>query len=104
MFAVAMDCRGPSFRKDLDVRYKATRQAAPADLAQQMSRVEQIERAYNIPIFQAEKIEARLFVIYESGAYQWNNPTALGWKFSPKINAFHLEYMTQNRTRRHIDR
>jgi DNA polymerase I len=58
MFAVAMDCRGPSFRKDLDVRYKATRQAAPADLGQQMARVEQIARAYNIPIFQAEKIEA----------------------------------------------
>ena len=58
MFAVAMDCRGPSFRKELDVRYKATRQAAPADLGQQMSRVEEIARAYNIPIFQAEKIEA----------------------------------------------
>jgi hypothetical protein len=60
--------------------------------------------ADNLINLQAEKIEARLFVIYESGAYQWNNPTALGWKFSPKINAFHLEYMTQNRTRRHIDR
>ena len=30
MLAVAMDCRGPSFRKEIDARYKATRQAAPA--------------------------------------------------------------------------
>ncbi|HEY8078980.1 MAG TPA: 5'-3' exonuclease H3TH domain-containing protein, partial [Labilithrix sp.] len=56
--AVAMDCRGPSFRKEMDVRYKATRQAAPADLSQQLARCEEIVRAYNIPIFQAEKIEA----------------------------------------------
>ncbi len=56
--AVAMDCRGPSFRKDMDARYKATRQAAPPDLSQQLARCEEIVRAYNIPIFQAEKIEA----------------------------------------------
>ena len=56
--AVAMDCRGPSFRKDLDERYKATRPPAPADLSQQMARCEQIVRAYDIPIYQAEKIEA----------------------------------------------
>ena len=49
-------------------------------------------------------VEARMFVIYEAGAYQWNTPSALGWKFSPRINAFHIEYCTQNRTRRHIDR
>ncbi len=58
MFAVAMDCRGPSFRKELDARYKATRQAAPADLSQQLARVEQIARAYNIPVYQADGIEA----------------------------------------------
>ena len=58
MLAVAMDCRGPSFRKELDVRYKATRQAAPPDLSQQMARCEQFARAYNIPIYQAESIEA----------------------------------------------
>lgn len=58
MFAVAMDCRGPSFRKQLDARYKATRQATPADLHQQMARCEEIVRAYHIPIYQAESIEA----------------------------------------------
>lgn len=57
-FAVAMDCKGPSFRKELDARYKATRQAAPADLGPQMARCETIVRAYNIPIFQADSIEA----------------------------------------------
>jgi DNA polymerase-1 len=56
--AVAMDCRGPSFRKELDARYKATRPAAPADLSQQLARCEQIVQAYNIPIYRAEGIEA----------------------------------------------
>jgi hypothetical protein len=67
-------------------------------------RLMQMPEADNLINLQAEKVECRLFVIYESGAYQWNNPSALGWKFSPKINAFHIEYMTQNRTRRHVDR
>lgn len=58
MLAVAMDCRGPSFRKSIDARYKATRQTAPADLGSQMARCEQFARAYNIPIFQSEEIEA----------------------------------------------
>jgi DNA polymerase-1 len=58
LLAVAMDCRGPSFRKALDARYKATRQAAPADLSHQMARCEQFARAYNIPIYQSEGIEA----------------------------------------------
>lgn len=58
MLAVAMDCRGPSFRKELDSRYKATRQAAPPDLSGQMNRCEQFARAYNIPIFQSDAIEA----------------------------------------------
>jgi DNA polymerase I len=58
MLAVAMDSPGPSFRKELDVRYKATRQAAPPDLGPQMARCEEIVRAYNIPIFRAEGVEA----------------------------------------------
>ncbi len=58
MFAVAMDCKGPSFRKEVDARYKATRQAMPADLAPQVARCEQIVRAYNIPIFRADSFEA----------------------------------------------
>jgi DNA polymerase-1 len=58
MLAVAMDCRGPSFRRDIDARYKATRQAAPPDLSGQMARCEQFAKAYNIPIFREEGIEA----------------------------------------------
>ncbi len=58
MFAVAMDCAGPSFRKELDSRYKATRQAAPVDLGPQMARCEEIVRAYNVPIYKQESIEA----------------------------------------------
>jgi DNA polymerase I len=58
MLAVAMDSPGPSFRKELDVRYKATRQAAPPDLSPQMARCEEIVRAYNIPIFRADGVEA----------------------------------------------
>jgi DNA polymerase-1 len=58
MLAVAMDCKGPSFRKALDPRYKATRQAMPADLGPQIDRCESIVRAYNIPILRAEGIEA----------------------------------------------
>jgi len=58
MLAVAMDGRGPSFRRDLDARYKATRPPAPADLSQQMARCEEIVRAYEIPIWKAEGVEA----------------------------------------------
>jgi DNA polymerase-1 len=58
MLAVAMDCRGPSFRKAIDSRYKATRQVAPPDLSGQMARCEQFAKAYNIPIYQADEIEA----------------------------------------------
>ena len=58
MFAVAMDSKQPSFRKDIDARYKATRQAMPSDLAPQMARCEEIVRAYNIPIFRQDTIEA----------------------------------------------
>ncbi|HSO41075.1 MAG TPA: 5'-3' exonuclease H3TH domain-containing protein, partial [Labilithrix sp.] len=58
MLAVAMDSRGPSFRKEIDVRYKATRQAAPEDLSHQMKRAAEFAQAYEIPIYQQEGIEA----------------------------------------------
>ena len=58
MLAVAMDSRGPSFRKEIDARYKATRQAAPEDLSHQMKRAAEFARAYEIPIYQQESIEA----------------------------------------------
>jgi DNA polymerase-1 len=56
--AVAMDSKGPTFRKELDARYKANRPPPPPDLSQQMKRCEEVVRAYNIPIYQQDGIEA----------------------------------------------
>ena len=58
MLAVAMDSRGPSFRRAIDERYKANRPAPPPDLSLQMGRCYSIVRAYNIPIVQEDGIEA----------------------------------------------
>ncbi|MGH7269022.1 MAG: DNA polymerase I, partial [Polyangiaceae bacterium] len=58
MFAVAMDSKGPTFRHAMDERYKATRPPAPPDLSQQMARVEQIVRAWDVACFQKEGLEA----------------------------------------------
>jgi DNA polymerase-1 len=58
MFAVAMDSRGSTFRHELDERYKANRPAPPPDLSQQMKRCEEIVRAYNIPIYRVDGMEA----------------------------------------------
>jgi DNA polymerase-1 len=59
LLAVAMDSRSArSFRKDIDPRYKATRPAPPPDLGPQMKRCEEIVRAYNIPVYQKDGIEA----------------------------------------------
>jgi DNA polymerase-1 len=58
MLAVAMDSKGPSFRKALDERYKATRPAPPPDLHQQMVRCDEIVRAYNIPVYERPGLEA----------------------------------------------
>jgi DNA polymerase-1 len=58
LFAVAMDSKGPTFRHALDERYKANRPPPPPDLSQQMRRSEEIVRAYNIPVYQADGMEA----------------------------------------------
>lgn len=58
MLAVAMDTRGPTFRHRVDARYKATRPPPPADLSQQMARVEQIIRAWDVACFRAADLEA----------------------------------------------
>jgi DNA polymerase I len=58
LFAIAMDSRSPNFRKQLDVRYKAHRPPAPPDLGPQMQRCEELARAYNIPVYQQEGLEA----------------------------------------------
>lgn len=57
-FAVAMDSQGRTFRHDVDARYKATRPAPPPDFSQQMSRVEQIVRAWDVACFRQDGLEA----------------------------------------------
>ncbi|MEI7894676.1 MAG: 5'-3' exonuclease H3TH domain-containing protein, partial [Myxococcales bacterium] len=57
-FAVAMDSKGPTFRHELDPAYKANRPPPPPDLSQQMSRCEAVVRAYNIPVYQCDGVEA----------------------------------------------
>jgi len=58
MVAIAMDSKEKSWRKELDPRYKANRPPAPPDLIPQLERCEQIARAYNIPIYRIEGLEA----------------------------------------------
>jgi len=45
-------------RKEIYDAYKANRPPAPADLKQQMARCEQVVRAFNIPIFKQDGVEA----------------------------------------------
>jgi DNA polymerase-1 len=56
--AMAMDSRGRTFRHDLDARYKATRPEPPPDLSQQMARVHEIARAWEVPCFRQDGLEA----------------------------------------------
>ncbi len=56
-FAVAFDV-GDTFRHKQYADYKATREKMPDDLGQQIDRIEQLVRAFNIPVFTAENYEA----------------------------------------------
>jgi DNA polymerase-1 len=58
MLAIAMDSGRVTFRKEIYDAYKANRPPAPTDLKQQMARCEQIVRAFNIPIFKQDGVEA----------------------------------------------
>jgi DNA polymerase-1 len=58
LFVVAMDSKGPTFRHEVDVRYKATRPAPPPDLSQQMARVEEIVHAWDVACFSRAGFEA----------------------------------------------
>jgi DNA polymerase-1 len=55
---VALDTPGPSVRRELDARYKATRPPPPSDLAIQIARCHEIIEAYQIPSFKAPGFEA----------------------------------------------
>lgn len=54
---VAFDL-GPTFRHQVYRNYKATREKMPDDLRKQMKRIEQLVRAFNIPIATREDYEA----------------------------------------------
>jgi DNA polymerase-1 len=58
LLAIAMDSGRATFRKEIYDAYKANRPPAPADLKQQMARCEQMVRAFNIPIFKQDGVEA----------------------------------------------
>jgi DNA polymerase-1 len=57
-FVVCMDSKAPSFRKDLLATYKANRPPAPPDLSSQITRCEQIARAFGWCVLQSEGVEA----------------------------------------------
>ncbi len=56
--AVAFDLSGPTFRDDLYAEYKAGRGETPDEFHQQLDRIQQLVRAFNIPIYTAETFEA----------------------------------------------
>ena len=56
--AMALDSKGRTFRHDLDARYKATRPEPPPDLSQQMARVHEIARAWEVACFRRDGLEA----------------------------------------------
>jgi DNA polymerase-1 len=58
MLAVAMDSKTDTFRKKEFEGYKANRPPPPPDLSQQMTRVQQVVQAYEIPVFQQDGVEA----------------------------------------------
>lgn len=55
--AVAFDI-GPTFRDRIYPAYKAGRAETPAEFEQQLERIKQLVRAFNIPIYTAEDFEA----------------------------------------------
>lgn len=57
-FAVVMDSRTKTFRKEIDPAYKATRPPAPEDLKQQMTRCDELVRAHGLPVLQRDGFEA----------------------------------------------
>ncbi len=56
--AATFDLAGPTFRHTDFADYKATRIKAPQDLYDQIPRVKDVVRAFNIPIFEQEGFEA----------------------------------------------
>ncbi|MFQ5845826.1 MAG: hypothetical protein ACE5JG_12655, partial [Planctomycetota bacterium] len=49
------------------------------------------KRGDNFLGLQADRVEIRAFVIFENGAFDWNDPTAIGWKTTPILEGLNLE-------------
>ena len=58
MLVVAMDCKGPSFRREMYSEYKAHRKPMPEDMPVQIDRIEKILEAMKIPILRVDTYEA----------------------------------------------
>ncbi len=56
--AVAFDLAGPTFRHREYPEYKATREAQPEDITQALPYIEELIKAFNIPIVSVESYEA----------------------------------------------
>jgi len=56
-FIVTFD-RGDTFRHNMYADYKATREKMPGDLRTQIERIEQLVKAFNMPVFTKENYEA----------------------------------------------
>ena len=56
--AVAFDLHGPTFRHEEFPAYKANREAQPEDISIALPYIEEIVKAFNIPIVTAESYEA----------------------------------------------
>jgi hypothetical protein len=57
----------------------------------------------NLFNLEADTVEARVFLVYETGAFDWNNMAVTGWKDSIKVQSFAIEYLQQNQVHRHVD-
>ena len=57
-YAVTFDKKAPTFRHEISKAYKANRPPAPENLINQFTRVRQIVKACNIPIFEMDGFEA----------------------------------------------
>lgn len=56
--AVSFDLKGPTFRHEEYKEYKATRKKAPDELYEQIPKIKDLVRTFNIPIYEIEGFEA----------------------------------------------
>jgi len=57
-YAIAFDKKGPTFRHKMFDQYKAHRPPTPDELVNQMGRVRELVKAFDIPIFELDDYEA----------------------------------------------